>query len=607
MMNLFNTYIFKKQDFNNFSTRILLMLIFTLFLGFFSSCNQDQKQTSDSSEMKFEKLASDQTGIQFNNQLKETEEENVLIYDGFYTGAGTAILDVNNDGLQDVFFVSNQNAEKLYLNKGQFKFEDISKAAGIEGGNEWTAGVAIADVNSDGYDDIYVCCHMFLDPEKRRNKLYINNQNNTFTERAKEFGLDDPGFSIHAAFFDYDLDGDLDVYVVNQPPNHNETRNPIMSKGIPDYQYSDHLYRNEGNGKFINVTEAAGVQNFAFGLSVTIGDFFNDGYPDIYIANDYDYGDFLYVNNGNGTFQNVSTLAMKHISNFSMGADAADINNDGWLDIFVADMTPEDHYRNKTNMSAMSPETFWKFANSGHNFQYMFNTLQLNQGNGLFSEIGLMAGVAKTDWSWSVLFSDFDLDGFKDLYITNGILRDIRNRDFISYAFDAFKNKKTSNLEIIEKGPSMPLSNYMYRNDGLLHFDNMSAKWGLEDKSFSQGASYGDLDNDGDVDLIVNNMNQDAFIYKNLATDHKTGNFLRLQLESKQKNHKSFGARALIYYGENKMQIAELYNTRGYMSCSEPILTFGLDKIENVDSLIVRWPSGKTLQLKNVKVNSVLK
>ncbi|MBK8956124.1 MAG: VCBS repeat-containing protein [Saprospiraceae bacterium] len=587
----------------HFKTGISILLVFSVLLF---SCSKDAQKSSGSSPMKFEKLTSVHTGIKFNNELKETEEENVLIYDGFYTGAGVAILDINNDGLQDVFFVSNQNADKLYLNKGQFKFEDISSPAGIEGGNEWGGGVAIADVNSDGYDDIYVCCHMYLDPDRRRNKLYINNQNNTFSERAKEYGLDDPGFSIHAAFFDYDLDGDLDLYVVNQPPNHNETRNPIMSRGIPDFQYSDHLYRNEGQGKFTNVTESAGVQNFAFGLSATVGDFFNDGYPDIYIANDYDYGDFLYVNNGNGTFKNVSTLALKHISNFSMGADAADINNDGWLDIFVADMTPEDHYRNKTNMAAMSPETFWKFANSGHNFQYMFNTLQLNQGNGLFSEIGLMAGVGKTDWSWSAFFTDFDLDGYKDLYVTNGILRDIRNRDFTSYAFEAFEDKSIPRLEIIQKGPSMPLSNYMYHNDGSLHFDNVSAKWGLEDKSFSQGSAYADLDNDGDVDLVVNNTNQEAFVYKNLAADQNNGNYLRLQLIGEQKNPRSFGARVQLIYDNNKIQLAELYNTRGYMSCSEPFLTFGLAEADEIDSVIVRWPGGKTTTLQKVKANKTL-
>ena len=580
--------------------------LFILAVASFHACNSDSKNQASNGEMAFQKMGADQTGISFNNQLTETEENNVLIFDGFYTGGGTAILDVNNDGLQDLFFVSNQKEEKLYLNKGNFKFEDISKSAGIEGGDEWTAGVTVADVNNDGWDDIYVCCHMYLDPEKRRNKLFINNQNNTFTERAHEYGLDDPGFSIQATFFDYDLDGDLDMYLVNQPPNHNVTRDALMAPGKPDFQYSDRLFRNEGNGKFTDVTQSAGLLDFAFGLSATVGDFFNDGYPDIYIANDYDYGDFLYVNNGNGTFQNVSLYALRHISNFSMGSDAADINNDGWLDLFVADMTPEDHYRNKTNMAAMSPETFWKFVKTGHNYQYMFNTLQLNQGNGLFSEIGLMAGVAKTDWSWSTLFCDFDLDGYKDLYVTNGILRDIRNRDFVSYAFDAFKDKSIPRLEIIEKGPSMPLSKYMFHNDGHLHFDNVASKWGMDDRGFSHGASYADLDNDGDADLIVNNTNQEAFVYKNLAVDRGVGNYLRIQLKSEEKNHKSYGARVLIAYDGGKIQMAELTNARGYMSSSEPLISFGLGSASSVDSVFVRWPNGKYIRVDQVKANTTI-
>lgn len=570
------------------------------------SCKPEEKKSLSGGQMGFKRLSSDQTGINFNNRLTETEESNVLIYDGFYTGGGTAVLDINNDGLQDLFFVSNQEKDKLYLNEGNFHFKDISASAGIEGGDEWTAGVTVADVNNDGWDDLYVCCHMFLNPEKRRNKLYINNQNNTFSERAREFGLDDAGFSIQATFFDYDLDGDLDMYLVNQPPNHNVTRDAIMSVGKPDFQYTDRLFRQESNGKFTDVTQAAGLLDFAFGLSATVGDFFNDGYPDLYIANDYDYGDFLYVNNGNGTFQNVSLYALRHISNFSMGSDAGDINNDGWLDLFVADMTPDDHYRNKTNMAAMSPENFWKFVNTGHNYQYMFNTLQLNQGNGLFSEIGLMAGVAKTDWSWSTLFCDFDLDGFKDLYVTNGILRDIRNRDFVSYAFEAFKDKSIPRLEIIEKGPSMPLTKYMFRNDGQLHFDNTITKWGMDDKAFSHGASYADLDNDGDVDLVVNNMNQEAFVYQNLAVDHKVGNYLRVKLISSEKNHKSYGARVLIAYAGGKIQMNELINSRGYMSSSEPIVTFGLGNVETVDSVFVRWPNGKYIRVDHVKANSTL-
>ncbi len=584
------------------------------FIGMFAlsvlltSCSRESKTSENTQNAgpEFIKMSAAETGVHFNNLLTEDEENNVLIYDGFYTGAGVAVLDVNNDGLQDLFFASNQGPEKLYLNKGNFKFTDISKEAGIEGGNEWSGGVTIADVNGDGWDDIYICNHMYLDPERRRNKLYINNKNNSFTERAKEFGIDDPGFSIQGSFFDYDLDGDLDLFVVNQPPNHNETRDALMATNKPDFQYSSHLYRNDGNNHFTNVTEAAGVKGFAFSLSATIGDFFNDGYPDIYVANDYDYGDYLFVNNGDGTFLNVSNYSLRHISNFSMGADAADINNDGFLDIFVADMTPEDHYRNKTNMAGMNPEKFWQISKAGNNFQYMFNTLQLNQGNGLFSEIGQMGGVAKTDWSWSPVFADFDLDGYRDLFVSNGILRDIRNRDFLAYAIPEFKGKTTPRVKIMEKAPSVPLQNYLFSNDGKLHFNNVASKSGLSDLSFSQGAAYADLDNDGDVDLIVNNMNQEAFIYNNQAVEKKKGNYLRVKLEGSTMNKKSFGARVLIAYGPSKIQMAELINTRGYMSTSEPILHFGLGTAEKVDSIFVRWPSGQYIRVDNIKANSTI-
>ncbi len=592
---------------NMFKVNITYLLKFNiLLLLIFSTCKND-KHVSDADASKlplFKKMSSSETGIKFNNELKETEEENVLIYDSYYTGGGTAVLDVNNDGLQDVMFISNLGPEKLYLNKGNFKFEDISKSAGIEGGNEWSGGVTVADVNADGWDDIYVCNSMYLSEDRRRNKLYINNKNNTFTNKAKEYGLDDIGFSIQATFFDYDLDGDLDVFICNQPPSHNKTRDSLMALNNPNYYYSSRLYKNNGNETFTDVTEQSGVKTFAFALSATIGDYFNDGYPDIYVANDYDYGDDLFVNNGDGTFMNVANIAMRHISNFSMGADAADINNDGWLDIFVADMTPEDHYRNKTNMAPMDPAKFWKIANSGNNFQYMVNTLQLNQGNGFFSEIGQMAGVAKTDWSWSALFTDFDNDSYKDLFITNGILKDIRNRDFITYAFKAFDEKKISNLKIMENASSVPLQHYMYQNDGQLHFSNVATKWGLTEKSFSQGASYADLDNDGDVDLIVNNMNQEAFVYQNQAVQNKTGNYLRIKLKGLDKNLKSFGARVLITYGERKVQMAEMVNARGFMSCSEPILHFGLGEIQKVDSIFVRWPGGKYLRVDNIKANS---
>jgi hypothetical protein len=587
--------------------RISIYFILISIISLLStSCKKEQgKESASTSATQFKKMSSSETGITFNNKLTETEEENALIFDGYYTGAGSAILDVNNDGLEDVMFVSNQGPDKLYLNKGNFKFEDISKSAGIEGGDEWGGGITVADVNADGWDDIYVCNSLYLNPERRRNKLYINNKNNTFTDRAKSYGLDDAGFSTQATFFDYDLDGDLDVFVVNQPPNHNTTRDSLMATNEPNWQYTSKLYKNNGNETFTDVTEQAGVKTFSFGLSATVGDYFNDGFPDIYLANDYDYGDYLFINSGDGTFKNFGNYSLRHISNFSMGVDAADINNDGWLDLFVADMTPEDHYRNKTNMAAMDPAKFWKMNETGNNFQYMVNTLQLNQGNGFFSEIGQMAGVAKTDWSWSALFSDFDNDGFKDLFVANGIMRDIRNRDFITYAFKAVKDKSISRLKIMEKGPSVPIRNYIFKNDKSLHFTNMAADWGLTDESFSQGASYGDLDNDGDIDLIVNNMNQEAFVYQNQTSDKKEGNFVRIKLEGAGKNLKALGARVLVAYGDRKIQMAELTNARGYMSSSEPVLHFGIGDSKQVDSIFVRWQGGKYIRVDNIQMNTV--
>lgn len=586
---------------------VLLMPIFYLSLCLLFSCNKSDKtkeSTTDSSIKVFEKMPSSTTGIKFNNKLEETEENNVMVYDGFYVGGGSAVIDVNNDGLLDLLFVSNQGPEKLYLNKSNFKFEDISKSSGIEGGDEWTGGVTVADVNADGWDDIYICCLVYLDPERRRNKLYINNKDNTFTERAREYGIDDPGFSVQGSFFDYDLDGDLDLYVVNQPPNHNKTRDSLMALDKPNPIFTDRLYKNMGNNKFVDVTKEAGIENFAFGLSATIADYFNDGWPDIYVANDYEGADYLYINNGNGTFTNVINESMKHISNFSMGADASDINNDGWIDIFTADMTAEDHYRNKTNMAGMDIKKFWKIANSGNHYQYMFNSLQLNQGNGSFSEIGLMAGVSKTDWSWSAFFGDFNNDQFKDLYVTNGILRDIRNRDFHTYVTEAVKQKKSA-LEIISHAPSVPIKNYMFENEKRIHFKNVSDEWGLGDKSFSQGACYGDLDNDGDLDLVVNNMNQEAFVYRNTTVDKKRGNFLTIKLKGSDKNLKSFGARIIAAYA-SKIQMAELSNTKGFMSTSEPSIHFGLGDVTTVDSIFIRWPSGKYLRKDNIKANSII-
>lgn len=559
----------------------------------------------------FTLLKPEETGVSFSNDLVEDEHYNCVFFESIYNGAGCAVLDVNNDDLLDLFFVSNQGKDKLYLNKGNFKFEDISASAGIEGGAEWSASVTIADVNADGYDDIYISCHLKEDPELRRNKLYVNQKNLSFKEEAKAYGLDDSGYSIHAAFFDYDVDGDLDVLVINQPMVINE----YQKRDVPmDNQYSSHLYQNTGNNHFTDITKEAGLLNIAFTLSTAIGDISNDGYPDIYMANDYDFPDNLYINMQNGTFRDLAKLGLQHMSQFSMGSDVADFNNDGWLDVVTADMVAEDHYRNKTNMASMNPKRFWQMVKDGNHYQYMFNALQLSNGNGSFSEIAQLAGVSKTDWSWTAFFSDFDNDAEKDLFISNGYLRDIRNKDFskkfLSY-HDSLNNPKlkplirTKVLDLIGQAPSVKIQNYMYRNEGNLQFGNVTRSWGMDQVGFSQGASYADLDNDGDLDLIMNNMNDPAFIYKNNAEKFDDRHYLRIKLEGNGQNLKSFGARAVIYT-QGKMQLAELTNVRGYMSTSEPVLHFGLAQNTLIDSLLIRWPSGATIKKYKVKVDQLL-
>lgn len=580
---------------NNSNFYIFIFSVFGLL-----SCNQTKNEKTESGTL-FTLMDPKETGIEFENNLQETEELNYYYYDGIYQGAGTAVLDVDKDGLMDVFFVSNQGPEKLYLNKGKFKFEDISKSAGIEGGPEWTTGATAADVNGDGWDDVYVSCYLLEDQNLRKNKLYINNKDNTFSERAEEFGLADTTYTISATFFDYDLDGDLDMFEVNQPPNIVSRRN---STKMWSADHSSKLFRND-NGHFTDVTKETGTFTLGYSLSAVAGDVNNDGYPDLYVTTDYKEPDFLFLNLRNGTFRDVAKSAMNHFSLFSMGCDIADYNDDGFLDIFSVDMVAEDRYRNKTNMAGMDIPKFWKNVELGFHYQYMFNSLQLNQGFGSFSEIAQLAGISKTDWSWSVLLADYDNDGSKDLYITNGLLRDVRNRDYqamFERPFDSIKSK----LELIKKAPSEKIVNYMYHNVGDLKFKNVVDDWGMAQKSFSNGASYSDLDNDGDLDLIVNNIGDHAFVYQNNANNRPGSNYLRLNLVGPEGNYRSYGARAAIYYDNGKMQMLELANARGYMSTSEPFMHFGVGSIEKLDSLIVRWPSGKTLRKKTVKCNQTL-
>jgi len=374
----------------------------------------------------YEEISSASSGIKFKNTVTETKDLNVITYDGMLQGAGVGILDYDNDGLQDIYFASNMEGDRLYKNLGNFKFKDVTQEAGITA-TDWSTGVAVVDINNDGLDDVYVCKFMYDDAKRRYNKFYINQGNGKFIDKAKELGINDSGYGIMANFFDYDRDGDLDLYVANQPPN--SIRLKGMLRGKINLAFTDKLYRNDIN-RFTDVTKESGIENYTYSLSATTIDFNKDGWPDIYVACDYDEADHFYKNNGNGTFTNVANTGLKHISNFSMGADVADINNDGHLDLYVVDMVAEDNFRQKTNMSGMNPKKFHSLAERGHHYQYMFNSLQLNNGDNSFSEIAQLSGISNTDWSWSPLFIDMDQDGYKDLFVTNGIFKEMRNQDF---------------------------------------------------------------------------------------------------------------------------------------------------------------------------------
>ena len=564
----------------------------------------------------FERLASEATGVDFNNQLTETSELNYFTHEGFYQGAGLGIGDFNNDGLADIFFAGNMVADRLFINKGNMQFEDVTTAAGVAGNNGWSTGVTIADVNGDGWDDIYVCKFLYDDNQLRKNQLFINNKNLTFTEQAAAFKINDPGYSIQANFFDYNNDGLLDLYVANQPPNNTQYRE--SSAGKRDYQYTDHLFKNNGDGTFSNVTDAAGLTNYSFSLGVVTADINKDGWMDLYVASDYEEPDFMYLNNGDGTFSNLADEALRHMSNFSMGVDIADINNDGWQDIFTADMVAYDNARLKSNMSGMNPAKFWNLAENGYHYQYMFNALQLNNGNGTFSEIGQLAGVSNTDWSWASLFADFDNDGHKDLIVTNGLYRDMRNNDFNimrrKFMEDKLEEAKAMGiktlvvdpLELIEKAPSTPIRNFIFQNNGDLTFTQRNTTWGLADKGFSHGTVYVDLDNDGDLDVVMNNLNEEAGIYKNRTSDNQYHQFLRVKPVDGTNKLGVIGAQVSIYYGNGAQQMQELAPTRGYMSTCENILHFGLGTIGIVDKLVVRWPDGTETVKNNIKAGQLL-
>ena len=594
---------------------ILFCIVF-LFLE--NSCKNN--------ETLFEKISSSHSGITFNNTITENDSLNPFDVVNLYNGGGIGIGDFNNDGLQDVYFTASLVPNKLYLNEGDMKFEDITQAAGVSGEGKWCRGVAVVDINNDGWMDMYVCASMDKDPEKRKNILYINqgldkNGIPVFKDEAAEYGLDDTTHSTMATFFDYDNDGDLDMYlVVNQIlPN----VNPAMFKPkITDGSFpsTGRLYRNDMSVSlkhpvFTNVTKEAGLTIEGYGHAATIADFNKDGWKDIFVTNDFLSSDLLYINNHDGTFTDKATSYFKHTSANGMGQDVVDINNDGLSDVVELDMNPEDNYRKKMMMGSNNYQTFLFYGNFGLQAQYVRNSLQINQGprvnaddsigDPVFSDVGFFSGIAQTDWSWTPLVADFDNDGFRDIIITNGFPKDITDHDFIAYRQESSPVTPISTM--LAEIPEVKLHNYAFRNKGDCNFNNVTDTWGLDKPSFSNGAAYADLDNDGDLDMVINNINDEAFVYENTLMDSKPKDkhYLSIQLKGDEKNINGLGAWVELYYGKNR-QVYEQTPYRGYLSTIQLNPHFGLDS-SMIDSVIIKWQDGNKQTLKNVPTDQTVK
>lgn len=555
-----------------------------------ASCAKKQEDTL------FELLSSHETGIDFRNDLVSNEDMNILEYLYFYNGGGVAVGDVNNDGLVDIYFTSNQGENKLYLNKGNFQFEDITLAAGVAGDKGWSTGVTMADVNGDGYLDIYVCQVGDYKGIQGKNKLYLNNGDLTFSEKATEYGLDFVGFSTHALFFDYDQDGDLDMYLLNHSIKKPEVFSHADTKFTnQDEKGGDKLFKNlliEGENRMVEVTEEAGIlsSSLGFGLGVGIADVNGDGWMDIYVSNDFTEDDYLYINQGNGTFSESLKEYIENTSRYSMGNDLADINNDGLPDIFTTDMLPENPEIWMKSVGEDKQEVYDVKKRLGYGDQYVRNHLQLNRGDGKFSEIGLLTGTFATDWSWSPLIFDMDNDGLKDIHITNGIVKRPNDLDFIQYSKEPTPglSQKEIQQRQVDMLPTVKLANYTYRNQGGLQFEQVSTAWGLDQLSYSNGSAYVDLDNDGDLDLIINNTDQEAFIYRNNTTEKLNRQFLQIDLKGDLYNQFGIGAEVWVYAG-NESFFQVLSTSRGFQSGSSTTLTFGLGEHQSIDSVLVSW------------------
>ena len=572
----------------------------------------------------FEKINAGQSGIHFNNLIEDNDSVNVLDIENIYNGGGVGIADFNNDGLQDIYFSGNTVSNKLYLNKGNFEFEDITDLAGAGGDGKWCRGVSIVDINNDGLQDIHVSATILKDPVKREDLLYINKGINKkgvplFVNMAKEYGLNEASHSTMAAFFDYDNDGDLDMYLlVNEVRDHefpNKFRPAYKNREHPN---TDKLFRNDFNDSlghpfFTDISLQAGITIEGYGHGVTICDINRDGWKDVYVTNDFIPENLLYINNKNGTFTNREQQYFKHTSANAMGQDVIDINNDGLADVIELDMSPEDNYRKKT---MLNPISYLKFQLSdvyGLQYQYVRNTLQINQGpsvlendtigHPVFSDIGFLSGIAETDWSWTPLVADFDNDTYRDIIITNGFPKDVTDNDFI-----AFRNKAMlliSKRELLDEIPKVKVTNYGYKNTGGISFSNVSDAWGLSDVSFSNGAAWADLDNDGDLDWVVNNINDEAFLYKNNSQESDS-HYLQVKLEGDSLNKGGLGAFVELHYNKGQIQVYETSPYRGYLSSVQNMAHFGLGKIEVVDSLIVTWPGGKRQLIQNIKADQSL-
>lgn len=578
--------------------------IFVLALG----CKKDSEYPQYQSESNtiFTNIPASYSNINFTNKVKESKALNFLNYTYVYNGGGVAVGDINNDGLEDIYFTSNQNSNKLYLNKGGFVFEDITESAGVKDDKGWATGVNMVDINNDGWLDIYVCKSGSLNNMVlRKNLLFVNQKNNTFREEAKKYGISGGyAFSTQSYFFDYDKDGDLDMYLVNHRPDFNSQISIDLNLKKPlTLENSDLLFRND-NGRYHNITRQAGVGNNAWGLSASIGDFNGDGWPDIYVANDFYEPDFLYINNQDGTFSERCQEYFKHIPTNSMGSDFADVNNDLLPDLVVLDMMAADRKRGKENMATMNTSNFNLMVENDYHYQYMANMLQLNNGKNSYSEIGQLAGIAKTDWSWAPLLADFDNDGYNDLFVTNGIERDLTNQDFKrQIAQDIMANKTFSLDEAINMMPSTKLNNYMFINNGDFTFNDVSIAFGFDTKVNSNGVAYADFDNDGDLDLVLNNQSEVASMYRN---DTKANNYIKLSFEGPKHNIDGIGAKAIVYT-KNTKQIKGVNPARGYQSSVSYNLNFGLGTSKNADSIRIVWPDNASQLLAETKANATLK